>query len=185
MYKSSKNLDRPSWDEYYITIAYVVAQRSFDPSSRCGCILVSSDNRVLSTGYNGPIQGSIDAKIPLTRPEKYCHMLHGEENALLAYSGSQQDIKGGTAYVTGRPCHRCLRMLLQKGIERIVYSNANVTKVVDQADIDAQEIMINECECESPRVDIVEMGSDEIFSVLERTKEYIEQKLTEEKNYNG
>ena len=185
MYKSGKDMGRPSWDEYYLTIAYVVAQRSFDPSSKCGCVLVSKDNRVLSTGYNGPIAGSIDSKIPLERPAKYKHMLHGEENALLAYSGSQQDIRGGTAYVTGRPCHRCLRMLLQKKIARIVYSSANVTKVLDQEDWDAQQIMIYDCEGASPRVEMVETGSEEIFAMLDRTKKYIEHKLTEEKNYNG
>jgi len=190
MHKSSKDLGRPAWDEYYLTIAYVVAQRSFDPSSKCGCVLVSRDGRVLSTGYNGPIKGSIDSKIPLTRPEKYCHMIHGEENALLAYSGSHQDIQDGTAYVTGRPCHRCLRMLLQKGILRIVYSSANVTMVVDQADIDAQEIMINDYEDNdmnlpnrNPRVEMVEMGADEVIGMLDRTHKYIERKLTEEKNY--
>jgi len=185
MYKNSKDLDRPSWDEYYLTIAYVVAQRSFDPSTKCGCVLVSADNRILSTGYNGPIKGSIDAKIPLTRPEKYSHLLHAEENALLAYSGSQQDISGSTAYVTGRPCHKCLRMMLQKGIERIVYSSTNVTKVVDKTDMEAQEIMIygDNTKVNSPRVEIVETGSTEVVNMLERTKLYIEQKLTEEKNY--
>jgi len=195
MYKSSKDLGRPSWDEYYLTLAYVVAQRSFDPSSKCGTVLVSKDNRILSTGYNGPIRGSIDSKIPLTRPEKYKHMLHGEENALLAYSGSYQDIQGATAFVTGRPCHKCLRMLLNKGIARIVYSSANVTQVVDKADMEAQEIMINEWEGNDnptaqedpsnlqPRVDMVEMGADEVLGLLDKTKEYIEKKLTEEKNY--
>jgi dCMP deaminase len=188
MYKSSKDMGRPSWDEYYLTIAYVVAQRSFDPSSKCGCVLVSKDNRVLSTGYNGPLKGSIDSKIPLTRPEKYCHMIHGEENALLAYNGSHQDIQGGTAFVTGRPCHKCLRMMLQKGITRIVYSSANVTMVVDQADIDAQEIMIWGSERNSScqpcsRVDMVEMGADEVFELLDKTKVYIQSKLTQTKNY--
>jgi len=184
MYKSGKDMGRPSWDEYYLTIAYVVAQRSFDPSSKCGCVLVSKDNRVLSTGYNGPIAGSIDSKIPLERPAKYKHMLHGEENALLAYSGSQQDIIGGTAYVTGRPCHKCLRMLLQKKIARIVYSAANVTKVLDQDDWDAQQIMINDCE-NPPRVEMVETGAEDILALLSKTGEYINIKLKQEKNYNG
>ena len=85
---------RPSWEEYYLAIAYVVSQRSFDPSSKCGCVLVSKDNRVLATGYNGPLKQSIDEEIPLIRPQKYKHMLHGEENALLAYNGSHQDIQG-------------------------------------------------------------------------------------------
>lgn len=185
MYKDSKNMDRPSWDEYYLTIAYVVAQRSFDPSSKCGCALVSKDNRILSTGYNGPIKGSIDSKIPLTRPEKYKHMIHAEENSLLAYSGSYQDIQGATAYITARPCSTCLRMLCNKGITRIVYSTANVTKLVDQEDMDAQYIMINECEGKSPRVEMVEIGAKEIFDLLHKTEDYINRKLTEEKNYNG
>ena len=169
---------RPSWDEYYLTIAYVVAQKSFDPSSKCGTVIVSKENRILSTGYNGPIKGSDDKNIPLTRPEKYCHMIHGEENALLAYSGSYQDIQGATAYVTGRPCHRCLRMMLQKGITTIIYGS-NVTKVVDKKDMEAQEIMLKD------RKVIIKEVSDIgfVFDLLDRTSDYIKIKLEQEKNY--
>ena len=178
---------RPSWDEYYLAMAFVVAQRSFDPSSKCGTVLVSKDNRVLSTGYNGPLKNSIDAEIPLTRPERYCHMLHGEENALLAYSGSYQDIQSATAYVTGRPCHKCLRMMLQKGITRIVYGQ-NKTKVIDEADMAAQDIMINKWECRNPdypafkeytlapRVAMIEMPMERVLKVLEKTFAYIDYK---------
>ena len=67
---------RPHKDTYYLSIAYVVAQASFDPSSKCGSVIVSTDGRILSTGYNGPIKGSIDEEIPLTRPEKYSHFIH-------------------------------------------------------------------------------------------------------------
>jgi len=172
--------ERPTWDEYYVTMAFVVAQRSIDPNTRCGCVLVSKDNRILSTGYNGPIKGSNDEEIPMTRPEKYFHFIHAEENALLAYSGSAQDIIGGTAYITGRPCHRCLRDLLQKGITRIVYSCVNVTKVVDQDDMDAQEIMLGH----HPEVELVELNDeDDIFDVLHRTEEYIRMKMQQSKNY--
>ena len=138
----AKNLElRPEWDDYFLAIAYVVSQRSFDPSSKCGTVIVSKDRRILSTGYNGPIKNSIDEEIPLVRPDRYYHMIHGEENALLAYNGSFQDILGATAYITGRPCHRCLRMLLQKGIKRIIHGNIN-TKMVDDSDLKAQEIML-------------------------------------------
>jgi dCMP deaminase len=168
---------RPQWDEYYLTMAFVVAQRSFDPSSKCGSVIVSKDNRVLSTGYNGPIKGSNDNEIPLDRPRKYCHMIHGEENALLAYNGSHQDIQGATIFVTGRPCHRCLRMLLQKGVTRIIYG-PNVTKLVDQADIDAQEIMLK-----NRNIEIKEIDFNLIMSLLEKTFWYIEKKSKEVKNY--
>jgi len=171
--------DRPDKDIYYLSIAYVVAQASFDPSSKCGSVIVSKDKRILSTGYNGPIKNSIDEEIPLTRPEKYCHMIHGEENAILAYNGSKQDIAGATIYVTGRPCHRCLRMIIQKGITKIVHSQ-NHTKVVDQADIDAQVIMLRH----HPEVEMIEMADNlDIQSLLMRTNNYIEMKKEEKPNY--
>lgn len=169
---------RPSWQTYYLTMAFVVAQRSFDPNTKCGCIIVSKDNRILSTGYNGPIKGSSDAKIPLVRPQKYYHMIHAEENALLAYSGSAQDIQGATAYVTGRPCHRCLRGLLQKGITKIVYG-PNVTKVVDNEDLEAQKIML----VDRPEVQLIKLhNNDGIFDLLSATGEYIQMKMKEEKD---
>ena len=173
-------MDKISWDSYFLTLAFVAAQRSIDPNTKCGAVIVSKDKRVLSMGYNGPIKNSHDDKIPLTRPEKYYHMIHGEENALLAYNGSFQDISEATAYVTGRPCHKCLRMLLQKGIKRIVYSNANVTKVVDAEDMKAQQIMLND---RDEKIEIVEVGSDGIFQLLNNTVSYINRKLTENKNY--
>lgn len=168
-------LERPSWDEYYLTIAYVVAQRSFDASSKCGCVLVSKDNRVLSTGYNGPLKHSIDEEIPLTRPEKYYYMLHGEENALLAYNGSYQDIQNSTAYITGRPCHKCLRMLLQKGVTKIIYGE-NKTKVVDEIDMKAQGLMIDHQRKWHGYPSIEEIDNDLVQAVLRKTSDYIDMK---------
>ena len=173
---------RPEFDICYLTMAYVMAQRSFDPSSKCGTIIVSKDGRPLAMGYNGPIKGSKDEEIPLTRPERYYHMLHGEENALLSYSSSHQDIEGATAYVTGRPCHRCLRMLIQKGIKRIVYSQ-NKTKVVDDDDIAAQKIMLysyknNAIMMGEPtsRVEMVEVPFEGVEDLLKGTQQYIDYK---------
>jgi len=170
--------ERPSWDNYYLTMAFVVAQRSIDPNTRCGCVIVSKDNRVLATGYNGPIKQSDDKKIPMTRPEKYAHFIHSEENALLAYSGSTQDISGATAYVTGRPCHRCLRDLIQKGITHIIYG-PNVTKVLDRADYEAQLIMLEA----HPEVEIREISNEPVFKLLHDTEAYIKIKMQQVKNY--
>lgn len=85
-------MTKPNYDDYFLTMSYLVAQRSIDPSTKCGAVLVSADKRILSTGYNGPIRGVDDAKIPLTRPEKYPHFIHAEENAVLAYFGSKQEL---------------------------------------------------------------------------------------------
>lgn len=137
-----KQSDKPSYNLYFVAMSFLVAQRSFDPNTKCGCILTSQDYRVLSTGYNGPIKHSNDGEIPLTRPEKYYHFIHAEMNALLAYNGSYYDIQHGKAYVTGRPCHNCLRSLLQKGISEIYYCDVNNAKCVDESDLKAQEIML-------------------------------------------
>jgi dCMP deaminase len=174
--------NRPPKDEYFLAMASVVAMRSFDPSSKCGCVIVSKDGRVLSTGYNGPVKGSIDEKIPLTRPERYYHMIHAEENALLAYSGSYQDIQGATVYLTGSPCHRCLRMMIQKGITRIVRSDY-VPLCVDEQDKAAQEIMLNEYEYgdtgrkgRRPRINIVNNQQSEIVvSILDSAKKSLKE----------
>ena len=163
---------RPSWDVYYLTMAFVVAQRSLDPNTKHGAIIVSKDGRVLSTGYNGPIKGSIDKEIPLTRPKKYIFFIHSEENSILAYNGSYQDIVGSTIYVTGRPCHRCLRMIIQKGITRIIHAQT-VSKVIDQVDMDAQAIMLRH----HPEIKIIETKDNvDMQMLLRKTDDYIEVK---------
>ena len=171
--------NRPNKDIYYLTIAFVVAQASFDPSSKCGSVIVSKDGRILSTGYNGPIKHSNDLEIPLTRPAKYAHWVHSEENSILAYNGSYQDIAGATIFVTGRPCSRCLRGIIQKSITRIVYG-MNVTHVVDQVDMDAQLLMLRH----HPEVEMVEVKDNiDIQLLLRRADEYIEMKKKAKPNY--
>jgi len=170
--------ERPQWDEYFLAISFVVARRSFDPSSKCGAVIVSKDKRILSVGYNGPIRGSIDAEIPLTRPARYKFIIHGEENALLSYNGSYQDIQKSTAYITGRPCHRCLRMMIQKGITNIVYGQNN-TMVVDKADMNAQLLMLKH----HPEVKIKELLGVNVKKIFEDTLGYIEMKNKIEPNY--
>lgn len=147
--------------------------RSIDPSTKCGAVLVSKEYKVLSTGYNGPIKGSIDGMIPLIRPAKYCHILHAEENCLLAYNGSNQDLEGATMYVTGRPCHKCLRMILQKGIKNIVYCNANLAVMQDSDEKAIVDLMLEY----SPKVNIrVVDNIDVICKTLRDTEEYIRKK---------
>ena len=161
------------YDDYFLTLAYVIAQRSIDPSSKCGAVLVAKDRRILSTGYNGPIRGSDDERIPLERPAKYAHMLHGEENCILAYNGSAQDLEGSTMYVTGQPCHKCLRMIIQKGIRNIVYTDGNKTVLVDTAEKAISELMLSYTT--GVNVRMVD-NSHKIVNLLERTQTYIKLK---------
>lgn len=169
-------LGRPDWDQYFLTLAFVIAQRSFDTSTKCGCVIVSKTKKILSTGYNGPIKGSDDEKIPLTRPDKYYHMIHAEENAIITYSGSDQDIEGSTAYITSEPCTTCLRMMLQKGIMRLVYGDFGQAKMMDDSQTEAKEIMF-----EDRNIEIKTMSSEKISKLLVSTVDYIKNK-SKEKN---
>lgn len=135
-------IEKIDWDVYYMTQAFLVAQKSIDPSTKHGSIWVSDSNRILSEGYNGPLQNIDDNKVPLTRPEKYYWILHSEENCLLSYGGRSEGLENSKIYITGRPCHRCLRMMIQKGIKKIIYAEVN-SACIDQEDMKAQTGMLS------------------------------------------
>ena len=116
----SKSL-KPTWDEYFMDMTYFVAQRSIDPSTRCGCIAVSEDKSVLSMGYNSPPRNCRDDLIPLLRPEKYPYFVHAEENVMLNAARHGITLNGSTFYITGYPCSRCFRGMVNAGIKKIIY----------------------------------------------------------------
>ncbi len=109
---------RPSWDVYFLSIAEEVSRRSPDPNTKHGCVIVSTDKRVLATGYNGPVSGLPHDLIDFGRPGKYDWFIHAEDNAV---AFARCDLRGAVAYVTGTPCAPCFRRLLQVGIRRIVH----------------------------------------------------------------
>ncbi len=112
------------WDEYFMKIAATVADKSKDPSSKNGCVIVDSRKRVVSLGYNGMIQGADEAKMTLTeRPMKYYFSIHSEMNALIF---AHQDLAGCTLYNQMATCENCLKYCLQAGITRFVYSELRV-----------------------------------------------------------
>lgn len=135
-------MDKVDWDVFFMAHAFLTSQKSIDPSTKHGSVLVSKDNRILSTGYNGPLKNIDDSKVPLTRPEKYYWLIHSEENCLLSYNGSVRDIEDSRIYITGRPCYRCLRMILQKGIKKIIYAGVG-SFCIDEEDLKHQEGMLS------------------------------------------
>lgn len=171
-------MTRTHWDSYFLAIAYVVSTRSIDTSTKCGAVLVSKDRRILSTGYNGPIRGMNDAKIPMTRPDKYYYMVHSEMNAILAYGGSYDDIQGATCYVTGEPCHDCLRSLLQKGITRIVYTDVNLAVMNQNKGKDLQKARTDMIEQTGITVTIVPY--QDVLDTLEKTMNQIQERAQKE-----
>lgn len=112
------------WDEYFLRIADTVAERSKDPSSKMGCVIVDKNKRVVSLGYNGLLQGADESKMTLSeRPMKYYFAIHSEMNAVLF---AHQDLTGCTVYNRVATCENCLKYCLQAGIKRFVYRELRV-----------------------------------------------------------
>ena len=105
-------------------IAETVATKSKDPSSKMGCVIVDTNKRVVSLGYNGMLQGADESKMTLSeRPMKYYFAIHSEMNALIF---AKRDLTGCTIYNKVATCENCLKYCLQAGIKRFVYKDLRV-----------------------------------------------------------
>ena len=119
-----KKQDYLKWDEYFMGIAMLSAQRSKDPNTCVGSCIVSQDNKILSMGYNGFPTGCSDEEFPWDREgedNKYFYTTHSELNAILNYRGGT--LEGATIYVTLFPCNECAKAIIQSGIKEIVFDS--------------------------------------------------------------
>lgn len=126
-------IDRPDWDNYFLSLAFVVSARSRDQETKHGTIIVDRNNLILGTGYNSFIKGMNDASLPKIRPNKYPYMIHSELNAILNCKVLPREVNGGgKAYVTGRCCNHCLQSLIQSGVNEINMANRRGTMLEDE-----------------------------------------------------
>lgn len=126
-------IDRPDWDNYFLSLAFVVSARSRDQETKHGTIIVDRNNLILGTGYNSFIKGMNDASLPSIRPNKYPYMIHSELNAILNCKMLPREVNGGgKAYVTGRCCNHCLQSLIQSGVNEINMANRRGTMLEDE-----------------------------------------------------
>lgn len=118
-------MERLSWNEYFMEICEMVAQRSTCDRAFVGCVLVNKDNRIVSTGYNGSIGGNPHCdEIGHTMRDGHCiATIHAEMNALLYCAKEGISVKDTKAYVTHFPCLNCTKALIQAGISEIYYKN--------------------------------------------------------------
>jgi dCMP deaminase len=122
---------RKSWDEYFMEIAHVVSSRSTCLRRQIGAVAVSSDNRILGTGYNGALAGTPHCDktgclrqqlgIPSGERQEICRAQHAEANVCNIAAKYGISLKGATMYVTAQPCVTCMKAMITSGIERIVY----------------------------------------------------------------
>lgn len=114
-----------SWDEYFMGVALLAAERSKDPNTQVGACIVDSENRIVSTGYNGFPYGCSDDEYPWSRTgedaaaTKYGYVVHAELNAILNARG--RNVEGTRIYVALFPCNECAKAIIQSGIREVVY----------------------------------------------------------------
>mgnify|MGYP001432153490 CR=1 FL=1 len=133
-----KRIDKPTWTEYFISMAQLASTRSADGQTKHGCVITDINHRVLGIGYNSFPSAMPDDILPNLRPEKYKWMIHAERNAL---SNCALRPKNGIAYITGPPCLDCTKSLYQEGIKKIVCVNNHSTYDTTEEDSIVLEIL--------------------------------------------
>ncbi len=123
---------RPSWNEYFMEIVYLISRRSTCLRRKVGAVIVR-DNRILATGYNGvpsgirhcaDVGGCLRERLGVPSGERHelCRGLHAEQNAIIQAAFHGSSITGGVLYCTTHPCVVCTKMLINSGVKRIIYS---------------------------------------------------------------
>lgn len=123
-------MGRPDWDDYFMKITRLVAQRATCLRRQVGALLVK-DHRILTTGYNGAPSGlrhCLDIgclrekeNVPSGQRHELCRALHAEQNAILQAALHGVSVKEAVLYCTHHPCSLCAKMLVNAGVLKIVY----------------------------------------------------------------
>jgi len=123
--------DRPSWDDYFMSIAAEVATRSTCTRRHIGAVVVR-DKRVLATGYNNVPTGiehcttrgclRDELGIPSGERHELCRGIHAEQNAVVQAAKYGTSIDGATMYTTTQPCILCGKIMVNAGIKEIVFA---------------------------------------------------------------
>ena len=124
----TKRTDYISWEEYFMAIAQLSANRSKDPNTQVGACVVNSKKRIIGIGYNGFPIGCSDDDLPWERDgdflqTKYPYVCHAEMNAITNAS-NKAELEGATLYVSLFPCNECAKLMVQVGIKEVVFLSA-------------------------------------------------------------
>lgn len=139
-----KRADVIQWDDYFMSVAFLSAMRSKDPSTQVGACVVNQDKRIVGIGYNGFPRGCSDDELPWSREAenqldtKYLYVCHAEMNAIL--NKNSADVKGCTIFVALFPCNDCAKIIIQSGISEVVYLS---DKYKDKAPFEASRRLLN------------------------------------------
>lgn len=121
---------RPSWEQYFMDIARLVSSRSTCIRRQVGAVLVR-DKHVIATGYNGAPRGvshclevgCLREKMGIPSGERHemCRGTHAEQNAIIQAALHGVSTAGSTLYCTHQPCILCAKMLINAGVEKVIF----------------------------------------------------------------
>lgn len=144
---------RPSWDEYFMKLTALVAERSTCLRHHVGAIIVKN-KRVLTTGYNGAAKGMTDCletgclkdklKLSSGTGHDVCIAIHAEQNAIIQAGVHGINIDGSTIYCTHTPCSICARMIINAGLKEVVsyqdYSDQGARNYLKKAGVKLRKV---------------------------------------------
>lgn len=140
----TKPRETMDWDHYFMFMAQMVAQKSKDPNTQVGSVIVDDNHCIVGTGYNGMPKGCDDDAFPWGQDtsgienNKYIFVCHSESNAL-DFSDPLR-LKGSRIYCSLFPCNECAKRIIQNGIKEVIYLSdkyANLDTTI------ASKIMLN------------------------------------------
>lgn len=157
-----KKIFRPSWDDYFIEIASLVATRSTCRRRQVGAVIVKN-KRILATGYNGAPQslphcldiGCLREQlhVPSGQRHELCRGLHAEQNAIIQAATSGVDIRDSVIYSTHYPCSLCMKMIINSYINKIYYVEGYPDDLSKQF-------------CEQSNIEVVQLKATKIYSLI-------------------
>jgi dCMP deaminase len=149
---------RKSWDEYFMGIAMMVAERATCSRAKIGAVIVKNKN-IIATGYNGSPAGhphctDVGCLIYVSRnpdgeEEENCfRTIHAEINAIAQAARHGVSIEGADIYVTASPCYHCLKTLINTGIRRVCYLKPykieRIKPLLEYSDIELVQVRVEE-----------------------------------------
>eukprot|EP01059_Diplonema_ambulator_P015452 TRINITY_DN26590_c0_g1_i1.p1 TRINITY_DN26590_c0_g1~~TRINITY_DN26590_c0_g1_i1.p1 ORF type:complete len:229 (+),score=36.81 TRINITY_DN26590_c0_g1_i1:34-687(+) len=126
--------DYITWDEYFMSLAVLSGHRSKDPNRQVGACIVNKEKKIMGIGYNGFPKGCSDHKFPWGKGDKgkaglavdaemlntkYPYVVHAEMNAIS--NCHSRNLEGCVMYVVMFPCNECTKMIIQSGIQKVLY----------------------------------------------------------------
>ncbi len=148
-------MKRKSKDVYFGEISDLVSSRSTCLRNQVGAVIVK-DGQILSTGYNGAPKGlphcdevgCIREQLGVKPGERHelCRGLHAEQNAIIQAAYHGVSVRGAKIYGTTKPCSICTKMIINAGINEIIYieeyDDELAAQLVREADLTVRKIDI-------------------------------------------